>query len=465
MSESLLSVGLDVGTTTTQLVVSQLKIENKASSFSVPEMHIAQRQILYKSDIYFTPLLQNDLVDGEKLRSIVAQEYRAAGILREQVDTGALIITGETSRKENARIIANSLSEFAGDFVVATAGPHLESILAAKGAGSDQYSQQTGKTVLHIDIGGGTSNLALIESGTIVATGCMNIGGRLLKLNEAGCIYYRSPALTDRQELGIGKTPTKTQLQALCNTMVQALEMACGLRPTTDLMDKFWTTEAGNPWLPPQNVDVISFSGGVAECINKPIPYLSYGDIGPLLGETITESLLCKGNYRLNSEAIRATVIGAGSYATQLSGSTVYHQNICFPIKNIPVVTQINALSQLDTPGIWILPPQAIATYEHIRQLADTIQANWPQQPVYIAAEYDIAKALGHALALRFGNQVSILCLDRVKLASSSYLDVGNPIGSALPVVIKTLILEQGNSEHQHGGFYETKDDPIGENI
>ena len=167
MCESLLSVGLDVGTTSTQMVVSRLKVENRASIFAVPELAITKREILYESPVYFTPLLDESHVNVEKIREIVEEEYRKAGISRAQVDTGAIIITGETSRKENARAVLEALSDLAGEFVVATAGPDLESVLAAKGAGAVGYSEETGKTVLHMDIGGGTSNLALIQDGKI----------------------------------------------------------------------------------------------------------------------------------------------------------------------------------------------------------------------------------------------------------------------------------------------------------
>ena len=131
MSERLLSVGLDVGTTSTQLVVSELLVENRSSGFAVPEMEITARQILYRSPVYFTPLIEEKLVNGAEIRRIVEEEYQKAGISREKVDTGAIIITGETSRKENAARVVQSLSELAGDFVVSTAGPDLESILAA----------------------------------------------------------------------------------------------------------------------------------------------------------------------------------------------------------------------------------------------------------------------------------------------------------------------------------------------
>ena len=190
MDETLLSVGLDIGTTSTQLIVSQLTISNRASSFAVPEMEIADRNILYRSDVHFTPLLEGNLVDGDKIRDLVEQEYKNAGISRSDVDTGAVIITGETSRRENAKTVLSSLSEFAGDFVVATAGPALESILAARGAGADAYSAETGKTVFHMDIGGGTSNLALIENGQITCTDCLNVGGRLIKVANENHIHF-----------------------------------------------------------------------------------------------------------------------------------------------------------------------------------------------------------------------------------------------------------------------------------
>ena len=134
--ETLKSVGIDIGTSTTQLVVSDLTLENRANPFSVPRIAITDKEIVYRSGIHFTPLLSDTVIDARGVRDIVAEEYRRAGLQRDQVQTGAVIITGETARKENAREVLAALSEFAGDFVVATAGPDLESILAARGAGA-----------------------------------------------------------------------------------------------------------------------------------------------------------------------------------------------------------------------------------------------------------------------------------------------------------------------------------------
>ena len=441
MSERLLSVGLDVGTTSTQMVVSRLRIENKAGSFAVPQMEIEEREILYKSAVHFTPLLQGDLVDAARLQKIVDEEYAAAGISKEQVDTGAIIITGETSRKENARAVLERLSGYAGDFVVATAGPDLESVLAAKGAGAVEFSEKTGKRVLHMDIGGGTSNLALIEDGKITATTCLNVGGRLLKISPEGRLTYVSPVLRGIFQKQAGEEVNREEVLELCERLVQALEAAAGLREGAALTDRLRTAGAAS-LVPPKDV-VISFSGGVADCIDEKKPWLAFGDMGPELGQTIRKSRLCSGFYRLGSETIRATVIGAGSHSAQLSGSTVFYQNVEFPLKNLPVVHAPEQLGTLDEAGVLALKGMKAPPYAALITLADRILSQFCGGCLILALEQDMAKALGQILALRLGKDAKILCIDRVRLEADSYLDVGAPIGPALPVVVKTLILNR----------------------
>ena len=444
MSESLLSVGLDVGTTSTQLVVSRLTVENRASSFAVPDMDITERNVLYKSPVYFTPLLDERHVDGTGIREIVQAEYQKAGIRREDVDTGAIIITGETSRKENARAVLEALSDYAGDFVVATAGPDLESVLAAKGAGAVELSRTTGKPVLHMDIGGGTSNLALIEDGKITRTGCLNVGGRLIKFRENGEITYVSSVLSGIFSGKPGEIATQAELRELAQSLTQTLEMAAGLREPTQLMEKLLTEETGRKWNPPAGEVIISFSGGVADCMAEELPWNQFGDLGPILGQTIRTSSLCRGQYALGRETIRATVIGAGSYSTQLSGSTVYSQNVRFPLKNLPVVEKNSELYEgsvvLSVPGI------TSPTYAQVREIARELAQTQPPE-LYICLEADMAKALGQALAARLPPETRILCIDRIRVGENSYLDIGQPVGGAFPVVVKTLVLERSKHE------------------
>jgi len=457
VSEGLCSVGLDVGTTSTQMIVSRLEIENRAGSFSVPELEIGSREILYKSPVYFTPLLDESHVDAAKLKKIIDAEYQKAGIRREQVDTGAVIITGETSRKENARAVLEALSDLAGDFVVATAGPDLESVLAAKGAGAVAYSEETGKTVLHMDIGGGTSNLALIRQGQIESTGCLNVGGRLLKLSKDGRVLYVSPVLDRLCKLKTGDTVSQEQVEAVAQVLVQALEMAAGLRERTQLLDAM--TTPGTAMMPPAEEVVISFSGGVADCIDQEHPWLAFGDMGPVLGQCIRKSQLCRKAYRLGSETIRATVIGAGCHSAQLSGSTIFSKGVPFPLKNCPVVCISEQeqdlpreelarrirkkLSQQDTESILALPGYSAPDYSRVKELAGAIAEGMGQQRVMVALEQDMAKALGQAIALGLPRDTPCLCIDKVRLRAGSFLDVGAPVGPALPVVVKTLVLQQ----------------------
>lgn len=447
MSESLLSVGLDVGTTSTQMIFSRLRIENKAGSFAVPEMEIESREILYKSPVHFTPLLHGELVDADALRKIVDAEYATAKISKKEVDTGAIIITGETSRKENARAVLDALSDYAGDFVVATAGPDLESVLAAKGAGAVEYSAKTGKRVLHMDIGGGTSNLARIEDGKIVATSCLNVGGRLLKIDPDGRLNYVSPALEGMFSKKVGEVVSREEVYELCEKLVCALEAAAGLREREALTAALMTEGIATPVCALARNDgicpVISFSGGVADCIDDEKPWLAFGDMGPELGQAIRNSRLCKGEYVLGSETIRATVIGAGCHSAQLSGSTVFYRDVEFPLKNLPVVRSAAALRTLDGPGVLALKEFSAPSYGALTKLAEEIIREFDGRMLILALEQDMAKALGQILALRLGTGTQILCIDRVRLEEGSYLDVGAPVGPALPVVIKTLILNR----------------------
>ena len=458
MSDRLLSVGLDVGTTSTQMILSAITVQNRASGFAVPEMAITDREILYRSQVHFTPLKSHSLVDGDAIRELVELEYKNAGISRQQVDTGAIIITGETSRKENASAVLQALSNYAGEFVVATAGPDLESILAAKGSGAAEYSEKTGKTVLHMDIGGGTSNLALLKDGRVIKTGCLNVGGRLLKLDAEGKVTYVSPVLDNLTEIKAGEIPTLSQLEKLAQMLCRALEMAAGRLKKTELLQQLSTDEVKEAWEVPREPLTVSFSGGVADCIEKELPPLQFGDIGPLLGKAIRESSLCKKDYILGKETIRATVIGAGCHSTQLSGSTVFCRNVELPKKNLPVImfsfreqesehfSQYIAdrLERCDSPeAVLAMEGYESPDYSRVAALAEKIAAGAGDKPVYLCLQADMAKAVGQRLSILLGDR-PCLCLDRLKFTPESYLDIGAPVGPCFPVVIKTLVLSSG---------------------
>ncbi|WP_330586745.1 ethanolamine ammonia-lyase reactivating factor EutA [Aminipila terrae] len=344
MQEKILSTGIDIGTSTTQLIFSRLTIENLANSYSVPRISIVDKEVIYRSDIYFTPLKSQHEIDASKVKQIVADEYRKAGFKPEDLQTGAVIITGETARKDNANEVLSALSEMAGDFVVATAGPDLESVLSAKGAGTDKISKEYALAIANVDIGGGTSNIAVFNKGILKGTICLDIGGRLIKIDNGKIIYiYRKiKELAERNGIHIneGDRADVTVLRKICSLMADQLAQALYLTEQSGIHGTMYTNDGKllkeNPL-----ISAVTYSGGVADCVysENQSDFFKYGDIGVLLGEAI------KNNAALNSvkrykpeETIRATVVGAGTHTTDVSGSTISYIKEKLPIKNIPVL-------------------------------------------------------------------------------------------------------------------------------
>ena len=459
MEQELLSVGIDIGTSTTQLIFSKLIIKNTASSFHMPRVLITDKEIIYKSKIYFTPLIDNRTINCENIKKIIIKEYENAGVNKEKIDTGAVIITGETARKENAQDVLQTLSSFAGDFVVATAGPDLESIISGKGAGACEYSKIHKKSVLNIDIGGGTSNFALFKDGEVVDTGCMNVGGRLLKLDGNQEITYISPVISSiESDLSVGDTLTEQRAEQITYKMTKALMQGANLMPRDELFNHFLTNKGIDSNM---HIDCITFSGGVSDIIyNQNYNNLfEYGDIGIFLGNSILKSALVT-DYELvkGAETIRATVVGAGTHTTEISGSTITYTNDVLPLKNIPVLKlteddEDNLKNALNKKLEWYkneseMENIALAfkmskppTFINIKNYADDILKSLENiNPLVIVTERDVAKVLGQTLQTK--TKKSIVCIDSVQLSNGDYIDIGRPVadGMAVPVVIKTLV-------------------------
>ena len=189
-TRQLLSVGIDIGTTTTQVIFSHLELVNRAAVSQVPRYEFIKREISWQSPVFFTPVDKQGGLKEAELKTLILEQYQAAGIAPESVDSGAIIITGESAKTRNARPAVMTLSQSLGDFVVASAGPHLESVIAGHGAGAQTLSEQRLCRVLNIDIGGGTANYALFDAGKISGTACLNVGGRLLETDSQGRVVY-----------------------------------------------------------------------------------------------------------------------------------------------------------------------------------------------------------------------------------------------------------------------------------
>ncbi|MDV2932320.1 ethanolamine ammonia-lyase reactivating factor EutA [Enterococcus faecalis] len=469
--ETLLTVGIDLGTSTTQLVLSELTVENFASAFTVPRISISDKKVIYRSDIIFTPLLNQSEIDAEPIKAFVAEQYRQAGIRKQDIQMGAVIITGETARKSNANNVLRALSGYAGDFVVATAGPDLESIIAGKGAGAQNYSETKRKPVVNLDIGGGTTNLAVFKDGEVIDTACFDIGGRLIKLDQQQKITYIAPKIQEiinkkGLTLHLGDQATEQNLLPIISELVAVLENSIGLGTQSPFYQLLVTN---HPLRRGGELPIVTFSGGVADCLNTTSTNLfKYGDIGLLLGKYLRKSLIFSVKEVLESaETIRATVVGAGSHTAEISGSTIAYREQILPVKNIPILklaqedetltaTELGQRIQekLNWHRIEETPQIALAirgmnnpTFADIQRYGQGIVEGLAsliaeQMPIIVMVDEDMAKALGHALSAHLPKDYPFICLDSVKVENGDYVDIGLPVaeGAVLPVIVKTLV-------------------------
>ncbi|MPM77525.1 hypothetical protein SDC9_124531 [bioreactor metagenome] len=414
------------------------------------------------------------MIDGDKIREIVKNEFNLAGFSPADTDTGAVIITGESARKENAALVLEKLSDFAGDFVVSTAGPDLESIIAGKGSGAWQYSIENACTVANLDIGGGTTNIVLFDNGDVIAKGCLDIGGRQIKVDQDYVVRYVSDSakkIADSLNIDIAADIkiTKQNLSNICDSMADLLGQALGIFPKTPLFDAV-VTSGSTQMKVSKPIKAISFSGGVADCIYKTVyDDIPYGDIGVFLGRSIKNSALFS-NFRniIPSETIRATVVGAGTYTTSVSGSTITYTNRVFPLKNVPVLFLDGRDEQRCFQGDvafllekikWFLTQNSVSkcvlafrgasnpSYKSLITLAECLTKSLDaslksDEPILIVVESDMAKALGQIIKRLIGDKRSIVVLDKIKVSNNDYIDFGKPLmdGFVIPVVVKTLI-------------------------
>ena len=474
MRDVLLSVGIDVGTSTSQVVFSHIVIEDMSNGLTVPRIEIVDKQILYRSGIHFTPLASATTIDAPALRALVEHEYALAGVDPHDVKTGAVVITGETARKENADEVTRSLSHLAGDFVVATAGPTLESVLAGRGAGADARSRELSTTVANYDIGGGTSNFVLFDRGEPISASCLDVGGRLVRVDRArGMITYVADKVAHLIEgqgvsVAVGRPADVGALRRVARALCEILEMSLGMVPKSAAYPMM-LTEAGRDVVLPKPVGYLTLSGGVADCVlTRSDDPFAYGDLGVLLGEAIRTSTALARLPRLPAaETIRATVVGAGTHITKLSGSTIEYDARLLPLKDVPAL-KLTPAEEATPDGIttairerlaWFQVdgrpgPVALAfegprspSFAHVRGIAEAIAAGLSPHtaagvPTIVVTERDLAKALGQTIRAHNLAPAGFVCVDGIHVDGGDYVDIGAPAagGAVLPVVVKTLV-------------------------
>jgi ethanolamine utilization protein EutA len=465
----ILSVGVDVGSSTSHLVFSKLLLKKDERS-ETRRFKIEERNIVYEGRIIHTPLLDDKTIDIARLTDFLKDEYNQAGVDPNHIQTGAVIVTGESARKKNARQIAEALSGDAGKFVAATAGPNFESLIAAMGSGAAARSKVQNKTIISCDIGGGTSNIAAIRNGQTISTSCISVGGRLLGVSSKGKIWrIDEPAQKVMQHLGlnykIGDRISKKDITRISAAFAGALFEVIKGPARSPLARQLMLTDDLQF---PDRIDEYSFSGGIAELMYGGLNH--YDDIGQVLAgqiNALTSGLSAAVVEPANK--IRATVIGAGAYSLSISGSSCFMDDqMTFPIRNVPVIrvdadrsklsfehiiSQINAAFRRfdlaegeDVVALYFKDPVQ-ASYPQLELFARSIEAALADSiekgmPIILIFENDIACGVGNVIRRETQLKTNLLTLDELTLKEGDWVDIGEPLvaGQVFPVTVKSLV-------------------------
>ena len=458
----LTSVGIDIGSSTSHLMFSQLLIGYPSVLQRKPI--VLERNVIARSPILLTPFSGDWNIEPEPLRELVDETFQAAGLSREEIDTGAVIITGEAARRDNAQIIAELFSDQAGRFVCATAGPTLETIMAAHGSGAVLHSRDQGIALLNIDVGGGTTKISLIVNGKIRATTAVNLGARLIAHDSTNTIVRLEKAgrrfLSDLgQNLDLEQNISHDLKARLADQMARRLfdALTTGAAP----WEEFFIT-AGLGELP--SIDGVLFSGGVSEYIYSREAQ-AFGDLGPELGRAIRREAERRSFNILDAgEGIRATVIGASQYTVQLSGETIFiPESMTLPARNLRVfvaesdwqapvlektaVAVARTLGERDpevrgAPFVLAFSTPPFTGYGAVQEMArgiDRALENLPadDRPVALVFVHNIGQVVGGMLSSKW----NMPCIDEVSLSELDFIDIGEVVESEgfVPVVIKSL--------------------------
>ena len=472
--------GFDIGSSTAQVMFSKITLARRDAEYVVEE-----RLVLHESKVILTPYLGSESIDGAALAEFIDGEYRKAGLARDEIDTGAVILTGLALRAGNARVVADAIADSSGRFVSVAAGDLLEARLAASGAGVPDLSRHVEGILAHIDIGGGTTKLSLWRNGSLEGVAAVDIGARLVTFGEDGAVrHVTPPGALHARALGIdiraGQRLPTSEIEQLAGAMAHdALSYAGVLRerPRGPVVYRTAPLFKGNP----PKVSAVIFSGGVSEYIYGR-ETKTFGDLGLALGRAVREAMRGLDIRIIPFErGIRATVLGVSQHTVQLSGSTVYvSDSRLLPLRNIPVVlpkldvapenlARAVLRQQIEQALVGIEPGRAVAiglkwrgmaTYQRLGELATAIiESVGPKigakDPLVVAVEGDVAGVLGRRLAELSGSSRGIICLDGIHLHEFDFVDIGEfATGTqALPVVVKSLLFS-GLSErgHTHGG-------------
>ena len=474
---TLVTVGIDIGSSGTQVIFSRINLRRYGEDLT-SRYYVVSRETLFQSPVALTPYASDERIDDAALGAIIEEAYAAAGVAPRDIDTGVVILTGEALRRENAEAIAALLAEQGGDFVTATAGHHMESMLAAYGSGASKLSYDQSKRILNVDIGGGTTKLGIVENGDVTVTAALHIGGRLQVVDDIGRLVRLDPAgKFHARQAGFfwsrGDVLSPAQLDKVAASMADLLVAALTQRPLPHALEHLYLTD---PIAEFGRIDGIMFSGGVGEYVYGREDR-DFGDMGRRLGRAIRARIdagALPWPLLPAGECIRATALGASEYSVQLSGNTSYisKPGELLPRRNLQVLqpsyvceesidadklakairAHFTAFDLIEGEGevALALRWRGAPSYERILAFAEGIRHGLAttierRKPLYIMLDGDVAQTLGAILREELLIESEILAIDGLVLRDFDYIDLGRirMPSFTVPVTIKSLLFSE----------------------
>ena len=472
----LTTVGIDIGSSTSHLMFAKVHLQRKTQQLS-SQFVVVNREIVWRSPILLTPFLPDNTIDADRLRAFIEDAYRQSGFSASDIDSGAVILTGEAVKRTNALAIAELFAADSGKFVCASAGHHLEAMLAANGSGAVALARETSRTILHVDIGGGTTKLALIKNGEILGTCAIAVGGRLIAQDADGRLVRIDDsadlmAKAQGIELRSGEQPGTDDVEKVVEALSNGLIALIRQEAVAGAAEQLYLT---SPFQEQLKADVVTFSGGVSEYIYRREQGL-FGDIARPLAENIRRAFL-DGRIQIPmwdpGQGIRATVIGASQFTVEVSGRTIHiSDGTALPLHNVPVLSPTLPMGEsfsvqsvaeeigfaLSRAQVTSGQPIALAVrwrgdphYSRLRNLAEGIALALVSGPgsesaLILVVDSDIGRTLGHIIEHELHFPQKIISIDGVQLRAFDYVDIGEVMqpSNTVPVVIKSLLFSSG---------------------
>jgi ethanolamine utilization protein EutA len=467
-----LSVGVDIGSSTSHLVFSRIVLERFDSRYVVTE-----RESFYQSDILLTPYAAEDTIDADALGAFIERQYKDAKIDPDEIDTGALILTGVAVRRRNARRIGELFARQAGRMVAVSAGDSLESVMAAYGSGAAARSIRNGAPVMNVDVGGGTAKIAVCAGGKVIDVTALDVGARLvvvdearriIRLEEAGRRFAAALGLRLEPNAVLAEEHARALAARMADSLFEAMRNGSPRVDGAELLRLEPLSFRGD-------ISDVSFSGGVAEFIYGG-EVKSYGDLGSELAAELRARLKNGPQLARPDARIRATVIGASQYTVQVSGSTIFVSPLStLPLRNVPVIAPAlplgeakidsaaiaaaikSALRRLDldsgeSPVAVFVPWRGSATFHRLddfcKGIAEGLKTILARgHPLVLAGDGDVGGLIGIHYCEEMKIESPIVSIDGLELKDFDYIDIGAILDTsgAVPVVIKSLVFPTGD--------------------